>query len=116
MKKIYFYILGLISGVVNGIFGSGGGMIVVPMLEKGGIVPQKAHATSIAVILPLSIISSFLYLRNGHFDLIDSLKYLPGGIAGTFVGCFFLKKISAKLLVRAFGVLIVIAGVRLLLK
>jgi len=116
LKKFYFYILGLLSGLANGIFGSGGGMIVVPLLEKAGIETHKAHATSVAVILPLSILSSFLYYSYGHFNLADALKFLPGGILGAITGCFLLRKIPDKLLKRGFGVILIIAGIRLLIK
>ena len=62
MKKIYFYILGAVTGAVNGIFGSGGGVVAVPMLNGAGIEAKKSHATSLALTLPLSVISAF-FLR-----------------------------------------------------
>ena len=97
MKKAYYYILGLVSGIINGIFGSGGGMIVVPLLEKADIKTKKAHATSIAIILPLSIASAIIYLSYGHLEFFQGLKYIPGGIIGTILGCIFLKKSQQKL-------------------
>ena len=61
MGKFYFYILGIITGLANGLFGSGGGIIAVPMLKKSGLSTKEAHATSIALTLPLSIVSSIFY-------------------------------------------------------
>ena len=116
MKKFFLYILGLVTGIINGIFGSGGGMIVVPLLEKAEIEPHKAHATSIAIILPLSIVTTILYLKSGSFQFSDALKFIPGGIAGALLGCLLLKKIPTKLLKRVFGALIIFAGVRMLLR
>lgn len=116
MKKAYYYILGLVSGIINGIFGSGGGMIVVPLLEKSDIETKKAHATSIAIILPLSIASAIMYLSYGHLELAQGLKFIPGGFIGTIIGCLFLKKVPTKILKCAFGILIIIAGVRILFK
>lgn len=116
LKKLYIYLLGLVTGFANGIFGSGGGMIVVPLLEKADVEPQKAHATSIAIILPLSIISTFIYFRYGNFDIKDALKFIPGGIIGAIVGAIFLKKIPSKYLKKIFGIIIIVAGVRLLIR
>jgi len=116
LKKFYFYLLGAITGLANGIFGSGGGMIAVPLLEKANLNPQKSHATAIAITLPLSIISAYIYFKNGHINLNDALKYLPAGLIGAIVGGIFLKKIPNKLLKKVFGVVLIISGVRLLMK
>ena len=116
LKKIFYYILGLISGFANGLFGSGGGMIVVPMLEKADIEPQKAHATSLAIILPLSILSSIIYFNFGNFSFMEALKFIPGGIIGAIIGAIFLKKVPNILLKRIFGIIMIIAGVRLFLR
>ena len=56
-------LVGCFVGFINGFFGGGGGMIAVPTLAKFyDLEEKKAHATSIAVILPLSIASSIIYL------------------------------------------------------
>jgi len=115
-KKFYFYILGLITGFANGFFGSGGGLIAVPLLEKTDLNCQKSHATSIAITLPLSIISAFIYLKSGHLELSDATKYLPAGFLGAIIGGIFLKKIPNKMLKKVFGVILVISGIRLLIK
>ncbi len=115
MKKVYMYLAGLLSGFANGLFGSGGGVIIVPMLKKAGVEQKKAHSTSLAVILPLSIISALFYLKENSFDFLYALKYLPAGVVGTIIGCLILKKISNKFLKKLFGSLLVIAGLRMLL-
>lgn len=115
MKKRYFYyVLGLISGFLNGLFGSGGGVIAVPMLEKAGLEAKKAHATSIAVILPLSIISTVAYMFNKSFDIKSAAVYIPFGLLGAAIGAFILKKIPNSLLRRIFGGLIVISAIKML--
>ena len=60
-KKYYRHIsIGLVSGILNGLFGSGGGCIVVPAMEKFlKMDEKKSHATAIAVILVMSAVSSF---------------------------------------------------------
>ena len=117
MKKYTKHIIiGLITGVLNGLFGAGGGSIVVPAMEKFlNIPPEKSHATAIAIILPLSIISSFFYIRNGFFDFGLWVPVTIGGIAGGIIGARILDKISAKALKIIFGIVIVVTAVRMIL-
>lgn len=109
-------LIGFVTGILNGLFGAGGGMIAVPALRKTGCEVQESHATSIALILPLSVISAGVYLHRGHVTIGDAWVYLPGGIAGAVVGAFLLKKVSPLWLHRIFGVLILFAAGRILLR
>lgn len=116
MKKSYFYFLGVITGLANGIFGSGGGMLAVPLLEKAELEPKKAHATSISLTLPLSIISAFLYFKSGNLDIKNAFKYVPAGLLGAILGGFFLKKLNNIYLKKIFAVMLMISGLRMLIK
>ena len=115
MKKetIKYAGLGLFSGILNGIFGAGGGVVAVPLLEKAGLSQKKAHATSIAIILPTSTISAILYYFQGNIDLATAWVYLPTGLLGAALGAYLLKKISNKVLRLIFGAIIVAGAVRL---
>ena len=67
-QKALGWLGGGVTGLLNGLFGSGGGMVAVPLLEHGGLEPARAHATSIAVILPLTALSAELSVfRVGGF-------------------------------------------------
>lgn len=114
MKNIYLYIVGALSGAANGLFGSGGGIITVPMLEQGGTETKKAHATSIAVTLPLSVVSGIIYFSKGSIDLAQSWKFIPFGLLGVFVGSKLLIKLSGTALKRIFGAVMIIFGIRLM--
>ena len=114
--KLYFYILVLITGLANGLFGSGGGIIAVPMLKKSGITTKESHATSLALTLPLSIVSCFFYIRNSDKILPDSLRLIPFGLAGAIIGGIIMKKIAPKYLKKAFGIILIISGLRLFIK
>jgi uncharacterized membrane protein YfcA len=115
MKTIKAVIIGLLTGIVNGLFGSGGGSVLVPCMEKFlKTEPHKAHACAIAVILPLSIISALLYMNKIDVDLTSLLAVSVGGIAGGFTGAKLLGKIKTKYLHLIFGIFMVISGVRML--
>lgn len=120
MKNIKKYLSiaasGVAVGLVNGMFGAGGGMLAVPLLKKQGLDQKSAHANAVAVILPITVVSAMLYLVKGNVKITDSLPFIPTGILGAVVATFILKKISPQWLKRIFGFFMIYAGVRLLLR
>lgn len=107
---------GLAVGIINGLLGAGGGMIAVPLLRKLGLERKASHANAVAVILPITVLSAAVYLLKGYVSLSDAYVYLPGGIIGAFLGTVILRKISPLWLKRIFGIFMLYAGVRLLIK
>lgn len=107
---------GCAAGAVNGVFGGGGGMIVVPLLTSVGKKPPLvAHATAILVILPVSLASAVVYLINGWFDTELFLAVCLGVLAGGFAGAKALGLISPAAATIAFAVVMFAAGVRLMI-
>ena len=105
---------GFIAGILNGLLGAGGGMVIVPMLERSGLEPTRAHATSIAVIVPLCILSAAFYLQGGSLKLTDALPYIPAGLIGAYAGAKLLPHIPARILRRIFGAFMLYAAYHLL--
>lgn len=115
-KKLYCLLSGAFCGFLNGFFGAGGGTVAVPMLRRAGLSEKEAHATSIAVILAVTLVSAAFYLWRGDVRISDSYGFIGAGLLGAAVGAGLLKKLSGPLLRRIFGIIIVIASVRMLLK
>ena len=114
--KLFSILIGAIAGFINGIFGAGGGMVVVPMLTRFlEFKTKEAHATAILIILPLSIVSGLLYLSFGNFNVNVGIPTLIGVIIGGVIGAFLLSKISSKWIGIIFSVLMAVAGVKLML-
>lgn len=108
---------GFVAGVLNGIFGAGGGLLVVPMLERQGLEPRSSHATSIAIILPLSLISGALYLFQGvGLELPKLGAVIPSGLIGAAIGAFLLARIRNRLLKKGFAVVMILSAIRLLFR
>ncbi len=108
--------IGVVTGVANGLFGSGGGTIAVPaMVMFLGIEEHKAHATAISIILPLTVMSIFFYITGSHIDLPLSIKVIAGGLVGGYVGAKLLGKCPTSLLRKIFGIFMILAGARMLL-
>lgn len=107
---------GALAGAANGLFGAGGGMILVPLLLRWVKVEEKAaFACSIAVILPLCLVSAAVYWARGALDLAQALPYLLGGLLGGFLGGRLFRRVPAMLLRRAFALFLLYGGVRNLL-
>ena len=115
-SKWFYGVLGAAAGFLNGLFGAGGGVAVVPLLEWSGLESKKAHATSIAVILPLCVFSALFYLRGITPPWQEALWYLPLGIVGAILGAKFLQKVDNRLLRRIFGGIILASAVGLWLR
>lgn len=90
--------------------------MVVPMLHKDGLPARRAHATSIAIMLPLSLVSSLLYLSLGHVSLSVAVAFIPGGLAGVALGSWLLPRVKTVWLHRLFGILVIYSGIRLVLQ
>lgn len=106
---------GALAGAVNGFFGGGGGMALVPLLAGWcGLGQRRAFATSVAVILPLCVLSAGIYLFRGGLDLPAALPYLLGGLLGGWLGGRLFQNLSMDWLRRGFGLLLLYGGVKAL--
>ncbi|MDR0992716.1 MAG: sulfite exporter TauE/SafE family protein [Ruminococcus sp.] len=114
LSRVFFAAAGFVIGTINGVFGSGGGVAAVPALEHAKIPVKKAHASSLAVTLPLSIVSAVVYSGSGDFPIKDALVLIPFGLAGAIIGSLVLKKIKNVWLKRIFGVLLIGSGAYML--
>lgn len=115
-KHIKSASFGIAVGLVNGVFGAGGGMLAVPLLKKSGLDQKSAHANAVAVILPITVISAIMYLVKGTVHLRDSLAFVPTGLLGSVIATFLLKNFSNKWLQKIFAAFMIYAGVRLLMR
>ena len=117
-KYICYAMIGVTSGVLNGLFGAGGGCVVVPAMEKFlDMDEKKSHATAIAVIFLMSAVSSVLYIRGGWFDFSLWLPVTLGGlIGGALGGSVIAMKMNNSVLRRMFGVFLLFVGIREIIK
>lgn len=107
---------GAIIGFVNGFWGGGGGMICVPLLTQVIKLPDKnAHATTLLIMLPLSIVSFVVYIIRGSFPWIDALKIGVGFIVGGIIGANILKFINNVWLSIIFSGIIIAGGIRMII-
>ena len=109
-------ITGAIIGFVNGFWGGGGGMICVPLLSYViGVPEKKSHATTLLIMLPLSIASFVVYIFTGQILWGEAVNITIGFVIGGVLGALLLKKISNVWLGIIFSVIIIAGGIKLLI-
>ena len=114
-EKFYLALTGALTGLANGFFGGGGGMIVVPLMTfLLKVKAKKAHATALAVILPISVVSACIYFISGKFDFGIGIPSGIGVIVGGIIGAWLLGKLSAKWLTKIFAIVMLVAGAKAL--
>ncbi len=115
-EKLMPLLGGLITGVCNGLLGAGGGMVAVLALKRLCRLPEKeAHATAIGVMLPLTALSSLLYVLGGAVAW-DVLAFVaPALTVGSLLGAKLTGKLADKALRRLFAALMMAAGAWMLL-
>ena len=110
-KQVKWGLTGAASGLICGLFGGGGGMLAVPLLQKSGLSARQTFATSLAVILPAVVVALIVALFRQGLDWQMAWPYLLGGVIGGFLGRFF-QNIPALWLHRGFGVLLLWGGIK----
>lgn len=113
-EAVLLIALGLGSGFLSGMFGVGGGIIIVPgLIGILGFNPKLATGTSLAAIIPLASIGVVSYATHGSVSWLGAALLAAGGIAGTQVGSYLLKWVSAQKLQVAFAWLMILSSVLL---
>lgn len=114
-KKILMCFCSVFIGVVNGLFGAGGGMLAVPCLTYVGKLDEKsAHATAIAAILPLCLVSAIVYALKESCKNEVILPVVIGVTAGGIFGALLLKKLSSDVVSFVFYALMTFAGFKMI--
>lgn len=117
MKKEFLYkaVIGILAGIVSGLFASGGGMILVPafmyLLKMKDV---ESRATSVICILPMVVTSGIFYYRNNYMDWKVGILCAIGGIAGGIVGAKLLNKLPTKYLKIAFTIFLIYSSYKMI--
>ncbi len=112
---LLFLAIGLGAGVLSGLFGIGGGVVIVPaLLFFAKMAPTTATGTSLgALLLPVGALGAWEYWRNGHLDVRASLLLAAGLFAGAWFGARLAQTLSPVQAKRAFAVFLLFVAVRL---
>jgi hypothetical protein len=112
---ITFVLIGALAGVAAGLFGVGGGIVLVPALIYGaGFSQHLATGTSLAVLLPpIGLAATLEYYRHGNVDVRAALLLAAGLFTGAWLGAYLANQMKGPHLRLAFGVFITVLGIYL---
>jgi len=114
-RVLLLLLVGAIGGFLSGMFGVGGGIIMVPLLVwLIGLDQRHASATSLIAIIPSAVAGAIQYAVAGHLDIVVGLLIAAGGIAGSLVGTRLLKTLPLGWLRWLFIALLLVTAIRLL--
>ena len=116
-KELIMYTLtGVAAGLVNGFFGAGGGLLIVPMLSF--VLKQDSkviHATTLACVLCMCFSAGAVYVWNKVYNFNYIIPCVIGGSLGGILGTFFLKKLKNNVVDLIFNFVLIIAGMLMII-
>ena len=115
MKKVKVSIVGLLTGLLCGLFASGGGLILVPaFVYIFKLTEKEARAMSVFCILPMVLASLFFYQKAEYMDWKLGILCGIGGIIGGTIGAKLLKRINDKYLIIMFIIFLIYSAISML--
>jgi uncharacterized membrane protein YfcA len=107
-------VVGVLAGLLAGLFGVGGGILIVPGLVMAAHMPQRlAHGTSLAAVVPISIASLVTYAAHDNVDWAVAVWLAIGAVGGAVVGTRLLHVLPHRTLGFLFAAILVISAIRL---
>lgn len=112
---LIFVIIGVLGGIAAGLFGVGGGIVIVPaLIYWAGFSQHKATGTSLAVLLPpIGLAAALEYYRHGNVDVRTAVILAAGMFVGAWVGAYVANRMPGPQLRLIFGVFVCGLGVYL---
>jgi uncharacterized protein len=112
---LVFLAIGLIAGVLSGLFGIGGGILIIPsLIFFANFHTKLAIGTSLgAMLLPVGLLGAYAYYQQGNINIKGSLLVGLGLFLGAYVGAKLAQAIPGATLQRMFAVFIIIMAIRL---
>ncbi|MCX5679294.1 MAG: sulfite exporter TauE/SafE family protein [Candidatus Omnitrophica bacterium] len=116
MKEMMFILLGVLAGVMSGLFGIGGGIIIIPALVfLAGFTQHEAQGTTLAIfLLPVGIFAAMRYYKSGHIHIFIALLICLGFVLGSFFGANVAESLTNIALKRAFGIFLLVMSISMI--
>ena len=120
-RSMLFALAGILSGIVNGLLGTGGGILTVLFLSKiyakdSSYSTKDIFAITLCSSVIMSMASLLFYLSSGCFSVSDSALYMLAAVPGGVLGAILLEKLSSKTMKLIFARLVVWAGISMMIK
>jgi uncharacterized protein len=116
VQPLVLAVIGAAAGVLSGLFGVGGGIVMVPALVMAGLGQHRAQSTSLAAIVPIAIVGAILFGRADSVELAAAVVLAAGSLVGARAGALLMHRLSGGLLTRIFGIFLIIVAITMLLR
>ena len=115
---LLYVVIGIAAGLLAGVFGIGGGIVIVPALALGmGMEYKRAVGTSIgALLLPVGILAALEYWKSGNIDVRAAWLVALGITGGAWVSARYAQGLAPAVLQRGFAILLVVMAIRMWVK
>jgi len=112
--EIKAVVIGGAGGIGAGLLGIGGGSIIVPCVVFFlGLSQHEAHATSLAAMAPLAILSAIVYNSYGNLDVSLAILFAVGGMVGAYIGSSLMPYIHPNILKRLLAVICILTAIKM---
>jgi uncharacterized membrane protein YfcA len=118
MKEMLYVVLGFTAGTLSGLFGIGGGTILIPgLVLLAGLTQHEAQGTTLAILLfPIGILAVMKYYQSGHVHLYVAAFLCAGFVIGALLGANIAHSFSSALLRKAFGIFLMMVAASMIIK
>jgi len=112
---VIFLGIGLLGGILSGVFGIGGGIVIVPaLIFLARLTPITATGTSLgALLLPAGALGAWEYYRKGHLNISAALMIAVGLFVGAWIGARLAQQLTPNQMKRAFAVFLALVATRM---
>jgi uncharacterized membrane protein YfcA len=116
MNLVFYIILGTVAGVLSGMFGIGGGIILIPALVYlCGLTQHQAQGTTLAIMVPpIGLLAAMRYYYSGNVKLGMAAFICVGFFVGGLIGANLVQNVSDPLLKKLFGVFLLAVSVKMI--
>lgn len=114
--NILYIILGMVAGIFSGIFGIGGGSILIPaMVFIFGLTQHQAQGTTLALMVPpIGLLAAWRYWQSGNVKLSMAAFICLGFFLGGLIGAHMVQNVSDPLLKKLFGIFLLLVSLRMI--
>jgi len=118
MINLSYVLLGILAGIMSGLFGIGGGLIIIPaLIYLYGFSQHQAQGTTLAILIPpIGLLAAWVYYKQGYINIPIALFVCAGFFIGGFVGAKYAASLQDVVMRRIFGVFLLSVSLHMIFK